>query len=280
MGLGKDLLSRVGVGIGNNNEYPIQSNSYFVIFGTSITSFSKISGITLKSSDVIAITEGGSNKPYLLKQAKGDFNTITFEKGYGTMELMSMAKGLKTANIMMIIIKGPDKAIKAAYYTDRAMVKNITLSDLDAEQSRPLIQSMTVVYNELKKADDLIISALSLLNGLGGSGGTGVTTVDEAMVNVLERDKEESKRRKEEAARKKAEEKVASVEPKVTTLEQDRIDARKKKEEQETQPPTSTPIDSAVEKNTLINEEAAKKEEEEKEKALKEREKIESQIEL
>lgn len=154
------IAASLGLNLGNFSEYPTNSNSYFVALGSFLTSFSKVSGIVLKSSSLISINEGGNNKPFILKDVKKEFNTITFEKGYGTMDIMNL---IDKINMMTIIIRGNDKSIKGIYYTDRAMVSSITLSDLNANSSEPLIQTMNVAYNTLKKSEKLM-TALKFIN--------------------------------------------------------------------------------------------------------------------
>lgn len=144
------IASALGVNLGKGNEYPIISNGYYVVLGTILTSFSRISGITLKSSELKPVNEGGSNKPYIFRDTKKEFNTITFEKGYGTLDVMELIDELNT---MTIIIKGNDKSVQGVYCTDRAVVQTVTLSDLEASESKVLIQSMTIAYNTLKKSD-------------------------------------------------------------------------------------------------------------------------------
>ena len=45
-----------------------------------LTSFSKISGISLKTTEYTAINEGGRDIPYILLDQSKNFNTITFER--------------------------------------------------------------------------------------------------------------------------------------------------------------------------------------------------------
>lgn len=179
------LASTLGLNLGNLSEYPANSNKYYVALGTFLTSFSKVSGINLKSSQIVPINEGGSNKPYLFRDTKKEFNTITFEKGFGTIDVMSM---VDKVSVMTIIIKGNDNSIKGVYYTDRAIVQSVSLSDLDALKSEPLIQTMTVAYNTLKKADK-IMTALSFLSAAGGS-----TSIVDSALSKQARDKAEEEK--------------------------------------------------------------------------------------
>jgi phage tail-like protein len=148
----KSLVTDIVNHNSNKSSYPLNNNNYVVVFGKYTMGFSKISGIALKSSEYSAINEGGRDTPYILPEQTKKINTITFEKGLGTSNLMSIVNKI---NLLTIIIRGSDQSIKAVYYTDRAFVENINLSDLNANASEVLIQTMTVSYNTLKKVDNI-----------------------------------------------------------------------------------------------------------------------------
>lgn len=150
------ILSSFGFNIGNLNDYPIDGTKYFVILGTSVCSFSKISGIYLRSVKTMGINEGGMNESYIVEEPNNDLNTLRFEKGFGTIDVLSMVNKIKT---MLLLIKGRDNKIQGAYYTSRMIVKDITLSDLDAGKSTVLIQTMTISYTYLKKSEAIVQAA-------------------------------------------------------------------------------------------------------------------------
>lgn len=161
--IASSLAGMLGLNLGNLSEYPVIGNKYYVILGTFITSFSKVSGIVLKSSQLTAVNEGGSNKPYIMRDIKKDFNTMTFEKGYGTLDVMDM---INKITVLTVLIKGNSGEITGVYYTDRAVVQKIELSQLEANTSQPLIQSMTIAYNSLKKSSKAM-AALKSMNSMG-----------------------------------------------------------------------------------------------------------------
>ena len=146
--------------LGQKKEYPFIANSYVVSFGSVVTSFSKISGISLKTTEYMAMNEGGSDAPYILLDQNKNFNTITLERGLGIgfegSTLTDMLEFVKNKKIrdMLLIIYGNTKEEKKAYYTDTAYVKDIVLSDLNATSQEVLIQSMTIVYDVFKKSTD------------------------------------------------------------------------------------------------------------------------------
>lgn len=150
------ILSSFGFNIGNLDDYPIDGTKYFVILGTSVCSFSKISGIYLRSVKTMGVNEGGMNEPYIVEEPNSELNTLQLEKGFGTIDVLNMVNKIKT---MLLLIKGRDNKIKGAYYTSRMIVKDITLSNLDAGKSTVLIQTMTISYTYLKKSDAIVLAA-------------------------------------------------------------------------------------------------------------------------
>lgn len=157
MGLSQTLLSKLGINIGNSQDYPIGSMNYFVILGTSILSFSKISGINLYTNKTMAVNEGGMLEPYIVEEPNSELNILHLEKGYGTIDVLDM---IPNAKVMILIIKGQDNEIKGAYQTSRMMVKDVTLSDLDASRSAVLIQNMTISYTSLKSVSATVKAGL------------------------------------------------------------------------------------------------------------------------
>lgn len=148
--------------LSRKEKYPFIANSYVVSFGSVVASFSKISGISLKMTEYMAMNEGGSDAPYILLDQSKNFNTITFEKGLGmgidfqetkTTDMLQLIEKMRIRD-MLLIIYGNTPKEKKAYYTDTAYVKDIVLSDLNATSQEVLIQSMTIVYDVFKESQD------------------------------------------------------------------------------------------------------------------------------
>lgn len=156
------ILSGMGINLGNLNEYPLSGNNYFVILGTSMLSFAKISGLVLRSVKTKGVNEGGINEPYIVEEPSDELNTLVLEKGYGTVDVMDM---IKHAKMMILIIRGPGNLIKGVYYTSRMIVKEVALSDLEGNKSEVLIQRMTISYTYLKRATKVMKMATN--GGLG-----------------------------------------------------------------------------------------------------------------
>ena len=135
-----------------SGRYPLSACHYFALFGSQMLGFSKISEIHLHSAQLTAINEGGSNFPYIVGDTKKDFHTLTFEKGYGTADLLQCVPRIGP---LTIVIKGRYQTVEGVYYTNRAVMQEFVLSELNAASSDLLIQRMTFAYTVLKKADSL-----------------------------------------------------------------------------------------------------------------------------
>ena len=179
-------LSLAGIHTKNKSSYPTPSSRYLVITNNSILGFSRISGLSLKSSNVLVLNEGGTDRPYLVSQPQKDYNTMTLEKGFGTYELMRAMAKMK---FLMIIIRDYNGSLKGAYYFKDAVIKDIKLSDLEAKSSEVLIQTMTIAYHSLKR-QDLVMSlaplvsgvAIGLVNDLFGTSATSLLGLAESYV--------------------------------------------------------------------------------------------------
>lgn len=150
------LLSTMGIHLGNLEEYPVLGMNYFIVLGSSILSFSKISGLHLYGANIKPVLEGGRFEPYMVEESMEELHTMTLEKGVGTIDMLNV---IKRANFMILIIKNADNSLRTAYYTNTIMVKDIKLTDLEAQSSRVLIQSMSIAYTHLKRFE--------LLNRMG-----------------------------------------------------------------------------------------------------------------
>lgn len=148
----------MGIHLGNLEEYPVLGMNYFIVLGSSIMSFSKISGLHLYGANIKPVLEGGRFEPYMVEESMEELHTMTLEKGVGTIDLLNV---IKSANFMILIIKNQDHSLRTAYYTNTIMVKDVKLTDLEANSSRVFIQSMSVAYTHLKRFE--------LLNHLGMS---------------------------------------------------------------------------------------------------------------
>lgn len=132
--------------------YPLLSYQYDVILGGYLTSFSKITGLVLQSSEVVAVNEGGRNQPYLFRDSKKNFYTMVLEKGYGTVNLIDFYDKVTDVTI---ILRNQQGNVVQAYSTSYAVVQEIRFSDLNASVTEVLIQSMSIAYTALKESKDV-----------------------------------------------------------------------------------------------------------------------------
>ncbi len=146
------LAKKFHLQLSQQQQYPLLCYQYDVILGGYLTSFSKITGLVLKSSEVTAVNEGGRNQPYLFRDSKKKIHTMVLEKGYGTVDLMSFCDNITDVTILLRNQKGE---IIQAYSTSYAVVQEIKFSDLDASKTEVLIQSMTIAYTMLNEAKDV-----------------------------------------------------------------------------------------------------------------------------
>lgn len=226
------ILSSFGFNIGNLNDYPIDGTKYFVILGTSVCSFSKISGIYLRSVKTMGVNEGGMNEPYIVEEPNSDLNTLRFEKGFGTIDVLNMVNKIKT---MLLLIKGRDNKIQGAYYTSRMIVKDITLSDLDAGKSTVLIQTMIISYTYLKKSEAIVQAAgtdlgNSMLNLLDYNSNDEQTAQIKAYSKKLSEQKQASITAN--TAKKQTEKQIVPKNPDVDTASAVNKQVQQKKEEE------------------------------------------------
>lgn len=135
-----------------SGRYPLTACNYFALFGPRLLGFSKISELHLHASQLTAINEGGSNFPYIVGDTKKDFHMLTFEKGYGTADLMQYVPRIGP---LTVVVKGRYQTVEGVYYTNRAVMQDLVLSELNASTSELLIQRMTFAYSVLKKSDSL-----------------------------------------------------------------------------------------------------------------------------
>ncbi len=131
-----------------SDSFPVLSHRFYVIFNNQIEMhFSKISEMTLKASHITPFNEGGANKPYFLRDYQKTLNTLTLEKGFGTLDVLNM---MHKVHDMTIVVKQSDGTVKSVFYARRAVVQDVKLSELTGATSQVLIQKMTIVYNNFQ----------------------------------------------------------------------------------------------------------------------------------
>lgn len=148
-------------------EYALQTGRYVVSIASSVMGFAKVSGMKLFADSFSAVNEGGCDAPYFVQGPRKEMNTLTFEKGVlidgrskkanGDLTKLAANGGLTN---LIIMIMGGDGRIRKAYCAGYAVVREITLSDLDAQNMSPLIQTMTLGYDLLAPVEEKKFSEL------------------------------------------------------------------------------------------------------------------------
>lgn len=148
-------------------EYPLTSERFVISIASNMIGFSKVSGIKLKSHEIQVRNEGGSDIPLFLPEQRKNLNTLTLEKGVlwsekkkdGQKDLISL--GGKSLYDLIIMVYGKDRNVKRAYCADYALVKEISLSDLNAASPNTLIESMIIAYDLLRPLDNKKMEGMS-----------------------------------------------------------------------------------------------------------------------
>lgn len=145
------------------NDEIVTSMNFIVTLGTSVMAFQSVSEINL-SKEVKYINEGGRNDyPLMLKEPKKSPHKLVFKRG--RVAHASMLNGgnfqdvfdvLHSKHIMWssgslgsIFVMNPNRVVKAIYGFQSMGMIEWSLSDLDAERSACLIESMTIVHKGL-----------------------------------------------------------------------------------------------------------------------------------
>lgn len=151
------------------------TGKYVVSIASSVLGFSKISGMKLHADSYSAVNEGGYDAPYFVRGPRKEMNTLTFEKGViwdGKKDkvrqtLPALVKKAAVSDLLIMILGG-DGRVQTAYSADYAVIKELSLSDLDAQSVSALIQTMTVGYDVLAPVEEKKLSELE--QRLAGSG--------------------------------------------------------------------------------------------------------------
>lgn len=178
-------------------DYPLTSGQFAVSIASKIIGFAKISGMKLKSEEIQIKNEGGSDIPIFVPDQRKNMNTLTLEKGViwnsktkdGKSDLISLA-GTALWDLILIIY-GRDRTVKRAYCANYAVVKEISLSDLNASSPETLIESMIVGYDILKPLDSKKMSELS--SSQGTKAGSKTAAVNQNLITDAKKSESNSK---------------------------------------------------------------------------------------
>lgn len=140
---------------------PVLSINFLVLFNTSLMGFQSISGIS-STRDKEFIQEGGRNGyPVPLKTYRKDPYKITFKRGYvirklSVTSLIGLANPFDNINawkdmaVGLILVLGSGRQIQAMYGFISDGMLDWSLSDLNANESGQLIETLTITHRGLK----------------------------------------------------------------------------------------------------------------------------------
>lgn len=145
------------------NDDIVTSMNFIVMLGPTIMAFQSVSEINMVR-EVRYINEGGRNDyPLMLKEPKKSPHKLVFKRGRiasnssaGMDAFRKVGDVLQTRHIMnssgtigCILVMNPNRELKAIYGFQSMGMIEWSLSDLDAERSACLIESMTIVHKGL-----------------------------------------------------------------------------------------------------------------------------------
>ena len=143
---------------------------FVVLTGISAVGFQSVSEIG-KTGDFSYIVEGGNNQyPYLMRKPQETPHRLTFKRGItlrgfslagavasvasggsplGDMSLDPLKSMLKKGTIGTILVLDHGRNVKAIYSFVSQGIIEWSLSELNAQRSEPLIETITIAHNGL-----------------------------------------------------------------------------------------------------------------------------------
>ena len=139
---------------------PIAAVRFVVLFNVTALGFQSVSGIRTQRP-VDYVSEGGRNDyPILLPKPQSEPHRLTFKRGYQMRKVSLgglLSGGYKGSQAVeakgalgTILVLDEGQEIKAIYSFISQGAVEWELSDLDATQSAPLIETFTITHNGLK----------------------------------------------------------------------------------------------------------------------------------
>ena len=145
------------------NDDIVTSMNFIVMFGPTVMAFQSVSEINL-TKEVRYINEGGRNDyPLMLKEPKKSPHKLVFKRGriasnssisrdiFRNIGDVLVSKHIMNSSgtVGCILVMNPNRELKAIYGFQSMGMIEWSLSDLDAERSACLIESMTIVHKGL-----------------------------------------------------------------------------------------------------------------------------------
>ena len=145
------------------NAYPFPGYNFCVYMDAVKIGFQSVSGLTLKKDSYAAFHEGGSNFSIEMhREEKKEPNRLVLSKGLG---FFNPSKSLSKIAVLLLVVHDERHKPIHAYYFTNAYVEQVTVSEFDAEQSRALIDTTTIIYDSAIEVDlSRIMDAAAYLN--------------------------------------------------------------------------------------------------------------------
>lgn len=134
----------------------LPSYNFLVTIGQDVFSFSKVSNLA-SQVQYEAVTEGGNNSfPLLIPKQKTSPDTLTLEKGVRTgasdQAFNSIREGMQVKQVTILLIRDDPldgKKVVKAFYFEKGLIVKRTFSNLDAEKSELLIETLEIAHSGL-----------------------------------------------------------------------------------------------------------------------------------
>ncbi len=178
-----------------DNAYPFPGYNFCVYMDALKTGFRSVSGLTLKKDSYTAFHEGGDNFSIAVhREEKKEPNRLVLSKGVGTF---NPAKFISKVAVLLLVVHDEHHQPIHAYFFTGAYVEQVVVSDFDAEQSRVLIDTATIIYDSATEVD---ISGRTGVSAYLKSSGAGEddSAVTSASVERIRQHNEEIRKKRAE----------------------------------------------------------------------------------
>lgn len=136
----------------HGGEKLLPSYNFLVTIGQDVFSFSKVSNL-VSQIEYDTVAEGGNNQyPLLFQKQKNNPDTLTLEKGVRTRAsdraFNSLLEGMQVEQVTILLIRDGEQVVKAFYF-EKGLITKRSFSNLDAEKSELLIETLEIAHSGL-----------------------------------------------------------------------------------------------------------------------------------
>ncbi len=182
----------------NNTAYPFPGYNFCLYIDALKIGFRSVSGLTLKKDAYTAFHEGGTNFGLsILREEKKEPCRMTLSKGVGSY---NPAKSMSKITVLILMVMDEYHKPVHAYYFSNAYVEQVTVSDLDAESSQTMIDSITIIYDSATEIDLSGRTGISAYREQLSAAAAENSGTSEANIERIRQHNEEIRRKRSEAA--------------------------------------------------------------------------------